>query len=700
MIKAIILDQEKWPSEFQSTEETYSMKYLIRYWNNIQRRLYKIPAIIWVGVATALVIIGPKLIGSDESGISTKIDRTIPATVAMHIKDVKHVDDTIVPGAGYEIHTMAITWRDDSKTVLDNLTPTTYSQVKHTFLDKLPSAEVQQKILPPKSPWQVYAQQSMTWIFLAMMLWMSRRQFSMLAGSSFDILKPQKNNSSMDDLLGMNDIKQEVKQIIQLLNNPDQQKSHGIEHPMNILFTGPAGTGKTRLAAIIAKELDMPMLHISASNLENGFLAGGSNTLKSLAAKARRMGRAVVFLDEGQSLFVKRGQSGVAGGKYADDTANTLLTLLDGVDRDASSHVIWIVATNFDDSTFQMDEAMSRRFGFKVNFRLPNREERKRILTSFFERRATHLSPDLNYDLLADVTAGLAPALLETIADKASMLSMQQNVPIDTNLAMSAFERTTVGLTNRETTAEQDETRRIVAVHELGHFFVQFEEGRRRFGNDLQAIGKDIPVLKISTESLAKGAGTALGFVLQKQQDSHLQTRTDLEWDVRKLYGGAASEEIFNGEENLTTGAYNDFQEATKLLKSMVWDMALYSRTKLSYTVLLGELPESNTQMVKEIEEASQRLYGETLNIIRSYTDIITTMAPYLLERYALTLDEAIQWIGAHEHLLPNDPSHREFVSERRVKDRRNSNRPAVPEVPLTSRIDLPGMSSAVSIGD
>lgn len=658
------------------------MKYLIRYWNKIQRRLYKIPAIIWVGVATAVVIIGPKLTASDESGIATKIDQTIPAMIALHAKDVKHVDDTVVPGAGYEIHTIAITWQDDSKTVLDNLTPTIYSEFKQTFLDKLPAKNLQQKVLPPKSPWQMYAQQSATWVFLAVIIWMSRRQFSMLAGSAFDVLRPAKNNGSMDDLLGMNDIKQEVNQIIQLLNNPDQQKSHGIEHPMNILFTGPAGTGKTRLAAIIAKELNMPMLHISASNLENGFLAGGSNTLKSLAVKAKRMGRAVVFLDEGQSLLVKRGQSaGGAGGKYADDTANTLLTLLDGVDRDATSHVIWIIATNFDDSTFQMDEAMSRRFGFKVNFRLPNRDERKRILMSFFKRRATHLSPDLSYDLLADVTAGLAPALLETIADKASMLSMQQNVPIDTNLAMSAFERTTVGLTNRETTAEQDETRRIVAVHELGHFFVQFEEGRRRFGNDLQAIGKDIPVLKISTESLAKGAGTALGFVLQKQQDSHLQTRTDLEWDVRKLYGGAASEEVFNGEENLTTGAYNDYQEATKLLKAMVWDMALYSRTKLSYTVLLGERPESNAQSVKEIEEASQRLYGETLTIIRSYYEIIITMAPFLLERYALTLDEAIQWIGSHEHLLPKDALHREFVSERRRVDRRSSSMDAVPEL-------------------
>ena len=170
----------------------------------------------------------------------------------------------------------------------------------------------------------------------------------------------------------MDDIKAEVAQIKDQYQRRAEYAEYGISKPFNVMFSGPAGTGKTKLASYLAKELNLPILFHSAANLETGYVAGGSNTLSRIVSMAKRRKRCIVFLDEAQDLFMKRG----GHRKFDDDTQNTLLAVLDGVRSKSEAEIIWIVASNFNSESMQMDEAMLRRFQMKVDFRMPNKEER------------------------------------------------------------------------------------------------------------------------------------------------------------------------------------------------------------------------------------------------------------------------------------------------------------------------------------
>ncbi len=238
---------------------------------------------------------------------------------------------------------------------------------------------------------------------------------------SLKFIEPAQVHGSIDDLVGMDDIKAEVAQIKDQYQRRAAYAEYGISKPFNVMFSGPAGTGKTKLASYLAKELRLPILFHSAANLETGFVAGGSNTLSRIIAMAKRRKRCIVFLDEAQDLFMKRG----GRRKFDDDTANTLLSVLDGVRSRNAAEIIWIVASNFNSETMQMDEAMLRRFQMKVDFRMPNREERLTIIGYYLGQRADKVLPDLDLRHLVEVTEGRSPADLETIVNQAGITAVQ-----------------------------------------------------------------------------------------------------------------------------------------------------------------------------------------------------------------------------------------------------------------------------------
>ncbi len=184
---------------------------------------------------------------------------------------------------------------------------------------------------------------------------------------SLKFIEPDQVSGSIDDLVGMDDIKAEVAQIKDQYLRRTEYAEYGISKPFNVMFSGPAGTGKTKLASYLAKELHLPILFHSAANLETGFVSGGSNTLGRIMAMTRRRRHCIVFLDEAQDLFMKRG----GRRKFDDDTANTLLSVLDGVRSKNEAEIIWIVASNFNSETMEMDEAMLRRFQMRWTFACP-----------------------------------------------------------------------------------------------------------------------------------------------------------------------------------------------------------------------------------------------------------------------------------------------------------------------------------------
>jgi cell division protease FtsH len=465
-------------------------------------------------------------------------------------------------------------------------------------------------------------------------------------GMSAQLIAPDKLKGSMDDLIGMDDIKQEVLHLEDMIRNRELYKEHNIDKPFNVMLTGPAGTGKTKLVGYLAKRLDIPLIQASGSALESGYVGGGSKALNALYRKAASRGRCIIFLDEAQSLFMPRGRSEK---KWEDDTANTLLGLLDGVKSEKGQGVIWVVASNFDDASTEMDEAMLRRFSVKINFRLPNKAERRELLRSFLARKKEGLVAwdDLDLDQVAEITQNLSPALLETVVERASMISIQEKAIIDTDLLFRAYERATIGLTDRATTAEKHKQRERIAVHELGHFFMQIDPYLRA-GMSLAEVKDKSHLLKISTEAVSKIG--ALGYVLQSGDDMSLRTLEELERDVIGLYGGVAAEELFYGARGISVGSQNDIEKITKMLNLMVGRLSMYSRAKIDYSQLQNDA--SGEHLLRQVEEKSDELYNYTLNAIRDYRDVIVAIKDTLLEQYVLSKDAVFALLEEHKEAL------------------------------------------------
>lgn len=482
-------------------------------------------------------------------------------------------------------------------------------------------------------------------------------------GASAQMITPDKLKGSMDDLIGMDDIKQEVLHLEDMIRNRDLYQQHNIDKPFNVMLTGPAGTGKTKLVGYLAKRLDIPLIQASGSALESGYVGGGSKALNALYRKACAKGRCIIFLDEAQSLFMPRGRSEK---KWEDDTANTLLGLLDGVKSDKGQGVIWVVASNFDDASTDMDEAMLRRFTVKINFRLPNKAERRELLRSFLSRKKEGLVDwnDLDLDQVAEITTNLSPALLESVVERASMISIQEKVIINTDLLFRAYERATIGLTDRATTAEKHKQRERIAVHELGHFFMQIDPFLRQ-GLTLAEVKEKSHLLKISTEAVSKIG--ALGYVLQSNDDMSLRTLEELERDVIGLYGGVAAEELFYGARGISVGSQNDIEKVTKMLNLMVNRLSMYSRSKLDYTQLQHDGNAERT--LAQVEAKSDELYNYTLGAIRDYKAMIESLKDTLMEQYVLSKDAVFALLEERRELLnlPHRPATLKLCTEEAV---------------------------------
>jgi cell division protease FtsH len=478
------------------------------------------------------------------------------------------------------------------------------------------------------------------------------------AGSKASVIRPENLRGSMDDLVGMADIKQEVAHLEDMIRNRSVYRSHNIDKPFNVMLTGPTGTGKTKLVGYLAKKLNVPLIQASGSALETGFVGGGSKVLNAIYKKACKQNNCIIFLDEAQSLFMPRGRG---ERKWDDDTANTLLGLLDGVRSDEGAGIIWVVASNFDDANTPMDEAMLRRFSVKINFRLPNRAERRELVHVFLSRKEVGCVDwdDLDLEHVAKVTANLSPALLETVVDRASMIAIQEKTVITTDLLVRAFERSMIGLTDRATTAEKDRQRERVALHELGHFFMQIDPYLKQ-DFLLAEVKEKSNLLKISTESVAKIG--ALGYVLASSDDVMLQTLEELEQDVIQLYGGVAAEELFYGKRGISIGSQNDIEKATKLLNLMVNKLSMYSRSKLDYSQLGQD--GSSTDALKQVEAKADELYTRTLETMQGYRSAISAVKGTLLERYVLSKDELFELLAGIDVALPRQPSSQDSREE------------------------------------
>jgi cell division protease FtsH len=337
--------------------------------------------------------------------------------------------------------------------------------------------------------------------------------------------------------------------------------------------------------------------------------------------------------------------------KFDDDTSNTFLSVLDGVRSRNSAEIIWIVASNFNSVTMPMDEAMLRRFQMKVDFRMPNQEERLLIISHYLEQRADKVLPELDLRHLVAVTEGRSPADLETIVNQAGITAVQASAMIGADTLMQAAERVLMGNVNIDTTLERQRDRRIIATHEWGHFLVDLDHERKRTNDNWEQMLAEVKTIKISLK--ANPRTNALGFVFHKQGVNLLKTKGDIENEVRVLLGGMANEELFFGEDGTTNGAHNDITRVTKLLHHAVGEMGMYRKTRLNFGALdqdrSGGVHEVDEETRSIMEAQSERLYGETKDILAGLMPLTEHLVGKLLDANEMSLGEALLEIRSFE---------------------------------------------------
>ncbi|HEY1226664.1 MAG TPA: AAA family ATPase, partial [Ramlibacter sp.] len=267
----------------------------------------------------------------------------------------------------------------------------------------------------------------------------------------------------------------------------------------------------------------------------------------------------------------------------------------------------------------------------------------------YLSQRAEKVLPDLDLRHLVEITEGRSPADLETIVNQAGLTAVQAGLMIGADPLMQAAERVLVGNVNTNTTKERERDRRVIAIHEWGHFLVDFEAERKKAGGNWDQVLAEMKTIKISLK--ANPRNNALGFVFHKQGAHLLKTTGDIELAVRVLLGGMANEELFFGEEGTTNGAHNDITRVTKLLHHAVGEMGMYRKTRLNFGALAQEGgSKSVDEETRSIMEAqSERLYGETKATLSRLKPLTEHLAGKLMDAGEMSLREALHEIRSFE---------------------------------------------------
>ena len=485
-------------------------------------------------------------------------------------------------------------------------------------------------------------------LFNGVFIYIIFKQLSFM-NKSLKFLRPQDIKGDLSDLVGMEDVKKDVLRVKGILTDKEYFKSYGVDRPVNILFSGPPGTGKTKLAGYLAKELNLPILFHSAANLETGFVNGGASTLERVAKMAAHHRKCIIFLDEAQGLFMKRQRQN--GTKFDDDTQNTLLAILDGVKTSKDAEIIWIVASNFNSNNMEMDEAMLRRFPLKIDFRLPNNTERKNIFNFYLKKAGDNVQENIDLTPVMHMTESASPADIESIVYEAGLMAVTAKTKITSWTLAQAAERMIIGNTDTETTQGREKEREIIAIHEVGHFLIDFIRHEMTTRDPSKIIEK-MGAIKISLKANARSK--ALGFVFKKNTNNLLRTKNDMEWEIKTLFGGMVNEELFFGSDGVTNGAYSDIQEVTKIIHHNVAAMGMYKTHKLNLTTIYQahqsfEIQEEDRLIM---ERESARLYKETQELLRQRKNLSRFLADHLIQKVEMGTEEMIKLIQEFEFAL------------------------------------------------
>ena len=461
-------------------------------------------------------------------------------------------------------------------------------------------------------------------------------------GNSKKLINSEKPKTKFDDVAGSEEAKEEVKEIVDFLKYPERYISLGAKIPKGVLLVGSPGTGKTLLAKAVAGEAEVPFFSVTGSSFIEMFVGVGASRVRELFEQAKKDAPAIIFIDEIDAIGKSRASGGVGGGNdEREQTLNQLLAEMDGFNTNLP--IIVLAATNRPEI---LDPALLRpgRFDRQVLVDKPDFKGRIEILQVHI--KDYKLDEDVDIEDIARLTAGLAGADLANIVNEAALLAGRKERETVTHEDFKeAVERAIAGLEKKSRRINPKE-KKIVAYHESGHALI----------SEITKGAKRVNKVSIIPRGLA-----ALGYTLNTpEENKFLAQRHELIAEVDVLLGGRGAEEVFFGE--ISTGASNDLERATDIIKSMVQyygmsDVSGLMVLEKKQNSFLGNGFGSSREFSEDTAEKMDRFIKETLqeryevvkSLLEQYKDAIENMVSSLYKTETITGDEVREIIAKFE---------------------------------------------------
>ena len=441
------------------------------------------------------------------------------------------------------------------------------------------------------------------------------------------IVGEEKTGVTFDDVAGEDEAKEALTEIVDFLHDPKRYSEIGAKLPKGALLVGPPGTGKTLLAKAVAGEAHVPFFSISGSEFVQMFVGMGAAKVRDLFKQAAEKAPCIVFIDEIDTIGKKRDGSVIGGNDEREQTLNQLLTEMDGFD--ANKGVVILAATNRPDS---LDPALLRpgRFDRRIPVELPDLAGREAILR--VHARQVKLEKHIDFTAIARATSGASGAELANIINEAALRAVREGRNAVSQSDLEESVETVIAGYQRKNAVLSEHEKRVVSYHEVGHALVAALQSNTA------------PVTKITIVPRTSGA---LGYTMQvDQDDKKLLTREELLSKIAVLTGGRAAEEVVFGQ--VTTGASNDIEQATKLARAMITrygmsdEFGMVAMETVTNQYLGGDTslacsPDTATAIDRQVVDVVRAQHDKAVSLLKNNMASLNRVAEYLYREETIT---------------------------------------------------------------
>jgi cell division protease FtsH len=611
---------------------------------------------VWILILGFMILAFNLFEGNRENAVRTPLNTVIQLAEEGKLKEVK-VKDNVLIGV-----------TTDGQRIETGIPPG--SDIVSKLIDKGVKVEAP---APEHSGWLISF--LVSWLpilfFIGIWIYMMRqvsgggnpnsRAFS-FGKSRAKVYIDEKPKITLNHVAGMEEVKEEVKEIIAYLKDPVKFQRLGGRPPKGVLFYGEPGVGKTLLAKAIAGEAHVPFISVSGSDFVEMFVGVGAARVRDLFDTAKRHAPCIIFIDEIDAVGRSRGAINLGGGHdEREQTLNQLLVEMDGFDT--SEGIIVIAATNRPDI---LDPALLRPGRFDRQIFIPRPDVRGRYEILKVHAKDKKLSPNVDLELVARATPGFTGADLENVLNEAALLAARKGKEhIEMEDIEEAIDRVTMGLERKGMVISPKEKEKI-AYHEAGHAIMS-----------LMVPGSDA-LHKVSIIP----RGMALGVTQQLPiDDKHMYDKEDLMGKILTLMGGRAAEEVFYGKEGITTGAENDLQRATELAYRMVSMWGMSERVgplavRKTVNPFLGGITTSvdiSEDLRREIDQEVKNIltwaYEETRKTIETYKEPLKAVVKKLLEKETISCEEFVEVLKLYGVEIKNECKKEELSLEKKTQE-------------------------------